>query len=259
MRTPISNARISEPTALTIPNGSSIGSTVFARPLPHILCVTLIRPIFPKICPSAWRELELHSTDRPWDPPDPGPTILSGIVLESAVFHNTYSLPTDRPTDRQRASTISATRPNNNTFTVYAIMLQCFNFILADLRFSTWLSSHIHAYSFVVHYFFRHVVDTYTRTRIYYYTVGHKNRTLDFCPFFFKNSCSLIVYPANATHHPKWQLSRVSHFSKIHARHQRTDGRKDRRNAELDLYQQTAYAIEQRGIIIILNLSQVAY
>jgi len=121
-----SNTRFFWPIPLIVPNGSSIGSAVFARKMPHSPYTIPLHHFFQKFASSRDR------SEPPPNTPFLGSTPLitpNGISIESAVFlKNIRSLPTDRQTVRLtrrrnghgtrpisigRLRYYRATRPNN--------------------------------------------------------------------------------------------------------------------------------------------------
>jgi len=62
--------RIFKPTPLTVPNGSLIGSSVFARLMPHYpYTLHCTAPFLSKICPFPWEDLDLQLIHRSMGPP----------------------------------------------------------------------------------------------------------------------------------------------------------------------------------------------
>ena len=91
-----SNRQFLELIPLTVPNGNSIGSAVFAGPMPHSPCTLHRATLFPKFSHSCGRTCTqsfLRITRR--DPP-PQTEYPSSVPF----FRNIWSLPTDGQTDR---------------------------------------------------------------------------------------------------------------------------------------------------------------
>jgi len=93
-------------TQLTTPNGSSIGSAVFARPMLHSLYTLHCAIPFPQnlllTLGGIWPRIIHGALDRP-DPPPQAVT-----RSNRPFFRDIHSLPTDRPTGRQNGH---GTRP----------------------------------------------------------------------------------------------------------------------------------------------------
>jgi len=98
-----SNTRFFGPTVLIIPSGSSIDSAVFARSMAHSVHMLhrAVHAYLPKIV--LYREeAGPHLTHGSFEPPNP-PSQTAPRSIQP-FFHNSwsYSLPTDRPTDRKK-------------------------------------------------------------------------------------------------------------------------------------------------------------
>ena len=92
---PPSNTGFPEPTPLTIPNDSSIGSADFARPMPHSPCSLHCTKNSENICPFPWRGNLWTWTHRSLAHPTP-----NGISIESTVFPK-YTLVSNGQTNRR--------------------------------------------------------------------------------------------------------------------------------------------------------------